>query len=147
MIREEKGLTQAQLADLMTTHQTMISHLELGKSQPDEQWARRLDEALGAGGRLLTAFKLVEPYLSQPHPNWDAYEEYRKVEAKVVRSYDLSTGRLSGLLQIEPYMRALFTAHNPWESEEQIAERGARAACPAESAVDAGWSQLGECHR
>lgn len=123
MIREEKGLTQAQLADLMTTHQTMISHLELGKSQPDERWARRLDEVLEAGGRLLMAFKLVEPYLSQPPPDWDAFKELRRVEGQAVRLYDLSTARITGLLQSEQYMRALFAKYNPWESSEQIESR------------------------
>ncbi|TQF03842.1 helix-turn-helix transcriptional regulator [Kitasatospora acidiphila] len=121
MIREERGLTQAQLADLVKAHQTMISHLELGKVQPDEKWARLLDEMLQAGGRLITAFKLVEPYLALPSPNWNAYEEYRKLETQAVRLYDLSTGRLSGLLQTEEYTRALFAAH--FDSAEQIEER------------------------
>lgn len=126
MLREEKGLTQAQLADLLTTHQTMISHLELGKVQPDESWARRLDEALGAGGLLVAAFKLVEPYLSRPHPNWDAYEEYRKLEGQAVRLYELATGRMPGLLQTEEYMRALFVSYNPAETEAKVRERLAR---------------------
>ena len=35
----------------------------------------------------------------------------------------MQIGRLSGLLQTEDYMRALFIAFNPWESEESIEQR------------------------
>ncbi|MDH6135990.1 transcriptional regulator with XRE-family HTH domain [Kitasatospora sp. MAA4] len=69
--RERAGLTQAELADMVVTHQTTISHLESGRTAPTRKWAKLLDEALGSGGHLLTAFELVSPYLSAPHPNWD----------------------------------------------------------------------------
>ncbi|MCC9306701.1 helix-turn-helix transcriptional regulator [Kitasatospora sp. RB6PN24] len=123
MIREERGLTQAQLADLVKAHQTMISHLELGKTPPDEKWARLLDEKLDAGGRLVMAFKLVEPYLAQPQAKWDAFKDFKKLESQAVRLYEFSTGRITGLLQSEAYMRALYRLHNPWESDEEIGER------------------------
>jgi transcriptional regulator with XRE-family HTH domain len=122
-VRERKGVTQAQLAEALMTHQTMISHLELGKIQPDELWAKRLDDALEAGGLLLGAYQLVEPFLAQPHPNSDAYEGYRKAEARATRVYDLSLGRPHGMLQSEQYMRALFGTHNPSEPSEHIEAR------------------------
>lgn len=121
--REAAGLTQTELADRVITHQTTISHLESGRTVPTEQWARRLDEALGSGGHLLTAFELVSPYLSAPHPNWDWFEDFTKAEAQARRIYELQTGRISGLLQTETYMRALFVASNPLETEELIDDR------------------------
>ncbi|MFE0460951.1 helix-turn-helix domain-containing protein [Kitasatospora sp. NPDC058965] len=126
--RENAGLTQAELADRLVTHQTMISHLELGKNQPDDTWAKNADRALGADGLLSMAYRMMAPYLSQRHPNWDAYEEYRKIEARAVRLYDLSTGRLSGLLQTEEYMRAMFVSYDPGDAEARVVERLARQA-------------------
>ncbi|MFE9424514.1 helix-turn-helix transcriptional regulator [Kitasatospora sp. NPDC006697] len=123
MFREALGLTQTQVADLVKAHQTMISNLELGKVQPDERWAKLLDEVLKANGILLAAFKLAEPFLSQRHPNWDAFKAYLKMEAQALRIYDFSMGRMPGLLQCEAYMRALFTAGNPMESADQIDAR------------------------
>lgn len=49
-LRIKRGLTQAQLADLVGTKQSSIARLESGVSQPRLSFLRRIIEALG--GRL-----------------------------------------------------------------------------------------------
>ncbi|MGF1430827.1 helix-turn-helix domain-containing protein [Kitasatospora sp. LaBMicrA B282] len=121
-LREDAGLTQAQVADRVTAHPSTISHLESGRDQPTLEWAVMLDRAIGSDGRLATAYELVSPYLSLPHPDWDFFE-YLRAESQAVRIHDFQAGRVSGLLQTENYMRALFRAHNPSETAEEIARR------------------------
>jgi transcriptional regulator with XRE-family HTH domain len=131
--RENEGVTQTELAEFLKTHQTLISHWELGKHFPDDKLARGSDKALGANELLYLAYLMIKPFLSRRSPNWDAYEEYRKIEAQAVRLYDLSTGRLSGLLQTEDYMRALFATHDPAKVEAKVQERLARQRSRAET--------------
>jgi transcriptional regulator with XRE-family HTH domain len=106
-LRISAGLTQKEVADQLITHQTMISHLEMGKVAPTLEWARRLDRVLGTGTQLTRAFELLEPFLGQPHPSWDWIGEFTRAEGQSRRIHELQTGRVSGLLQTEGYMRAV----------------------------------------
>ena len=47
-LRIERGLTQAQLAELVGTKQPSIARLERGDSEPSIAFLRRIAEALGA---------------------------------------------------------------------------------------------------
>lgn len=47
-LRIERGLTQAQLAELVGTKQPSIARLERGQSQPRIDFLRKIAEALGA---------------------------------------------------------------------------------------------------
>ncbi|MEV7776767.1 helix-turn-helix transcriptional regulator [Kitasatospora sp. NPDC088351] len=108
--RSASGLRQDELAKLMNIHQTRVSQFELGKSPPTLEDATRFDNALHAGGQLIRSYELVAPYLHDYHPDW--FQEFAKSEAQASVIRELHTGRVSGLLQTESYMRALFAAHN-----------------------------------
>ncbi|GAA1224014.1 helix-turn-helix transcriptional regulator [Kitasatospora nipponensis] len=122
-LREAAEISQSELADRAVAHPSTISYLESGRTAPSRDWAELLDTALGSKGQLVTAYELIAPYLAIPHPDWDWFDEFRKAEALAERIHELQTGRISGLLQTEEYMRALFTARNWRESDEQLAER------------------------
>lgn len=49
-LREERGLTQEELADLVDIHQTYLSQLERGRKSPSLWVILRLSHALGVRG-------------------------------------------------------------------------------------------------
>src|SRR5262245_29372211 len=55
--RSERGLTKKQLAKQMSFDPSYISHVEAGRHRPTEDFARRADAALRAGGALWQLFK------------------------------------------------------------------------------------------
>lgn len=103
---------------MVNIHQTRVSQFELSKSFPILKDVVRFDRALNAGGQLVRSFELVAPYVSEYHPDW--FQDFARSEAKARAIRELHTGRISGLLQTEGYMRALFEAHNPDLAPEEL---------------------------
>lgn len=62
-LREKKGLTQAQLAELAETSQPQIKRLENGERELTVDWARRLAGPLGT-----TAVKILFPEIADETP-------------------------------------------------------------------------------
>ncbi|MFI6848379.1 helix-turn-helix transcriptional regulator [Kitasatospora sp. NBC_00085] len=116
--RQAAGLRQDELAVMVSIHQTRVSQFELSKAPPTLKDAAMFDKALGAGGHLVRSYELVAPYLHDYHPDW--FQEFARSEAKALAIRELHTGRISGLLQTESYMRALFDAQNGDLGPEEI---------------------------
>src|SRR5262245_51895387 len=55
--RDERGLTKKQLAKQMSFDPSYISHVEAARHRPTEDFARRADAALRAGGALWQLFR------------------------------------------------------------------------------------------
>ncbi|WP_307853442.1 helix-turn-helix transcriptional regulator [Kitasatospora sp. RG8] len=116
--RQAAGLRQDEVAGLVNIHQTRVSQFELSKAPPTLKDAEMFDRALGTGGQLVRSYELIAPYLHDYHPDW--FQEFAKSEAKAVVIRQLQTGRISGLLQTERYMRALFVEENEGLAPNEI---------------------------
>lgn len=55
--RDERGLSKKQLAAEMGFDPSYVSHVEARRHRPTEDFARRADQALDAGGELLDLFE------------------------------------------------------------------------------------------
>ncbi|MER8185532.1 Scr1 family TA system antitoxin-like transcriptional regulator [Kitasatospora sp. NPDC094015] len=119
--RKGAGLSQTQVARLVNSHQTTISQLETGKAAPTQWWAEQLDHALQAQGSLVAAYELVAPFLEgSTVPDW--FREFAREEAHAKVVHERASGRISGLLQTEEYMRAQFRHYDPAATPEKINE-------------------------
>ncbi|MFE7188071.1 helix-turn-helix domain-containing protein [Kitasatospora sp. NPDC057541] len=116
--RKAAGLSQEELAQIVNMHQTRVSQFELGKALPTMRDVVQFDKALNAGGQLIRSYELVAPYLHDHHPDW--FQEYVRSEAKARTIRELQTGHMSGLLQTERYMRALFADGNDTLGPDEV---------------------------
>jgi len=55
--RDMRGLTKKQLAAVMGFDPSYVSHVEARRHRPTEDFARRAESALGAGGELVRLFR------------------------------------------------------------------------------------------
>ncbi|MCT2589946.1 helix-turn-helix transcriptional regulator [Streptomyces sp. N2-109] len=111
--RETTGLTQQELADAVIMTRSHISHIEAGRRVPSKEDARRLDKALNTGDVLSSFLPQTDAVVA------DYFETARLLEqqATVIREFALSF--VPGILQTEPYARAVLRVGFPPLSEEE----------------------------
>ncbi|GAA2113377.1 helix-turn-helix transcriptional regulator [Streptomyces synnematoformans] len=118
VLREEAGLTQEQLAEQMRYSQYTIAGVEQGRRFPSQQLVALSEEVLGEfAARMLktTRRSLTRKVgLSSKFQHWASIEE----DALTLYAYECRT--IPGLLQPEPYIRALLDTGLPPLTEEQI---------------------------
>ncbi|WP_431043480.1 helix-turn-helix domain-containing protein [Streptomyces sp. P1-3] len=115
-MRERAGMTARQAGDLLGTGPVQISHIEAGRIGVSEDRLRRLADHYRCGNPELV--EALVGMATERVRGW--WEEYRGVLAAM--SLDLAAlewharamqtlqvVHIPGLLQVEPYMRALFT--------------------------------------
>ncbi|WP_030751218.1 helix-turn-helix domain-containing protein [Streptomyces sp. NRRL F-5135] len=118
-LRTTAGLTQAELGDRTHVVSTRITQIERASgAKPTLALARALDAALGADDLLVELW----PYVyREAFPDWSrkfmAYSE----RAVAIREYAAHV--VPGLLQTEPYARAVLSLDVLLDGEEQLAER------------------------
>ncbi|MGW4240203.1 helix-turn-helix domain-containing protein [Streptomyces sp. NPDC004749] len=118
-LRTAAGLTQAELGDRTHVVSTRITQIERASgAKPTLELARALDVALGADDLLVELW----PYVyREAFPDWSrkfmAYSE----RAVLIRQYAAHV--VPGLLQTEPYARAVLSLDVLLDGEEQLAER------------------------
>ncbi|GGY94856.1 helix-turn-helix domain-containing protein [Streptomyces nitrosporeus] len=117
-LRDEAHLTQEQFAPLVRYSAAYIAKIEQGKRFPPAKLLDRAEEVLGpTASRVLgaAAQSLTRKVgLASWFLQWAAVEE----EAVSLYSYECSV--IPGLLQPEPYIRALFERRLPPLTEEQF---------------------------
>jgi tetratricopeptide (TPR) repeat protein len=107
-LRLDRGLSYRGLADLVHYGKTYIQELESGKKPPSAALAARLDEMLGAGGRLAATMR---PELSdEADAEIDAIELARRVSAS-----DVSQGTLDRLERASDVMAMAYATTPPAE--------------------------------
>ncbi|MEO3975620.1 helix-turn-helix transcriptional regulator [Streptomyces sp. CAU 1734] len=120
-LRDEARLTQEQFAPLVKYSVAYIAKIEQGKRFPPKGLLDRSEAVLGgpASRVLLAAAKSLmrKKGLASWFRQWAAIEE----EAISLYAYECSV--IPGLLQPEPYMRALFDRRLPPLTEEQLEDR------------------------
>ncbi|MCM2428494.1 helix-turn-helix domain-containing protein [Streptomyces sp. RKAG337] len=123
--RKSRGLTQAQLGELVHVSDSYVSAVETCERIPSPEFIAAADEALEAGGLLAIATEHLA------HDRYPAYfKDFAKLEAEAMSISSYSTHVLHGLLQIEEYAEAVISSEFPPLDEEEINRlvdaRGAR---------------------
>ncbi len=89
--RTSRGLSLAALAQLAAYNKGYISNVERGIKPPNERFARAVDRALGAGGRLVAAEHMDQAAKQDTQP-WQTAELLGRIQAS-----DTSPGTLDAL--------------------------------------------------
>jgi transcriptional regulator with XRE-family HTH domain len=115
--RQERGLSLAQLAQLVPCNRGYVGQLEHGDRRPSPDFANRLDEVLGADGALAA---LAVDDSSAPAPSGaddpvDAFELARRVAAS-----DIGTTTLTGLEQATDQLAVAYQGTRPEELLPEI---------------------------
>jgi transcriptional regulator with XRE-family HTH domain len=113
--RLHRGWTQVQLGQKVGFSGSYISDVERGERLPSADFAKRCDEAFAAPG---TIERLQEGAKRNAYP--DFFAPVVPLEEKAVRIHGWELGSVPGLLQTEDYARALITASEPNETDQEI---------------------------
>lgn len=121
--REEAGLTQKELADLLAVHPSLVAHWEAGRRMPGPRDAQRLDQVLKTGG---TFVRFLEK-----NPFADHFERVAKAETEATRIEEFAPVYVPGLLQTKAYATEVYRAsrlfYPPDELDRQVVNRLQRA--------------------
>ncbi|WP_432058359.1 helix-turn-helix domain-containing protein [Streptomyces sp. bgisy022] len=120
-LREEARLTQEQFASLVRYSVAYIAKIEQGKRFPPRDLLERSEEALGAvAGRVL---KAAAKSLTRRAGLASWFRQWAGIEEEAISLFAYECAVIPGLLQPEPYIRALFERRLPPLSEEQFEQQ------------------------
>lgn len=121
-LRADRKLSQDQLAKRINVSKSLVSQFESGKSIPQPDTARALDQIYGTGDEVQKAAKDAREDRRPWLRSWRDHER----RATVLRCWEPLL--IPGLLQREPYMRSLFGAvpSNRGRIDELVRTRLAR---------------------
>jgi len=115
--REGAGLSQEELGLPLFVSASFIGQLESGTRRMQLDQARRLDEVLHADGFFVRNCAALK---KSKYP--DHFAEAAEAEAAAKTIKEFAPQLIPGLLQIEPYARAVFRAGLPTATEDVIDE-------------------------
>ncbi|MGW1511050.1 helix-turn-helix domain-containing protein [Streptomyces sp. NPDC002394] len=124
VLRNNAGLSQAELADITHCSEDLISAVERGVRTPQPDFLLRVDPAVGAGGVLAAAVEDVQKALAQArvrHPDW--FQDFAKAEAEAVALHYYAVQAVPGILQTPAYARNLFEHRRPMLDEATVEKR------------------------
>ncbi|MFJ2604777.1 Scr1 family TA system antitoxin-like transcriptional regulator [Streptomyces sp. NPDC087425] len=137
--REEAGLTQRQLGELVNYTASLIGQIETARKLPTVAFSERVDAALDTGGLLS---RLLELVMRSQLPAW--FREAAELEARANEISIFQTHMIHGLLQTPEYARAVLGALDRQNLEDRTAARLARQRLFAREAPPVVWVILGE---
>ncbi|MFJ9028205.1 Scr1 family TA system antitoxin-like transcriptional regulator [Streptomyces sp. NPDC102274] len=114
--RRAAGYTQRSLAERVILDEETIRSIERGRRPLKEDLAETLDELLDAKGALSVGLANM-PEIDL-YPLWS--EQYMDHEREAIALSSYQNQVVTGLLQIEPYARALFRGRIPAFNEDEI---------------------------
>jgi transcriptional regulator with XRE-family HTH domain len=115
ILREQRGLTQNALAQLVFCSPSLVSAIELGTKPAKLDLVQRIDKALDAHGALLNVWPITS---SGNYSSWFAYVAELERETTKIHEWELRV--FPGLLQTREYARALMRAVRPRDTDEKI---------------------------
>ncbi|MFB4424180.1 helix-turn-helix domain-containing protein [Streptomyces sp. QL37] len=117
-LRDEAHLTQEQFAPRVQYSAAYIAKIEQGKRFPPRDLLDRSEEVLGAtAARVLSA---AAKSLTRKVGLASWFLQWAAIEENSISLYSYEPSVISGLLQPEPYIRALFERRLPPLAEEQF---------------------------
>ncbi|MFD6879918.1 MULTISPECIES: Scr1 family TA system antitoxin-like transcriptional regulator [unclassified Streptomyces] len=141
--RERKGLSQADLGELLFVSGSFIGQLESGTRRMHLDFAQQIDEILDTGGFFV---RNCGAAAKSKYPDHFAAAAEAEALATAIREY--APLIIPGLLQTEPYARAVFRAYQPTATEETMDElvtnRLARSAILDNETTPLFWCVLDE---
>jgi transcriptional regulator with XRE-family HTH domain len=114
-MREQAGLTQAELAARVCYSASLISAAELGAKPAEQDLVERLDKELSANGLLLEVWPITT--IGRHSAGFVA-----SLEDEACKIHDWEPRFIPGLLQTADYARAVISAVRPMDSGESIEE-------------------------
>ncbi|MEU8703787.1 helix-turn-helix transcriptional regulator [Streptomyces sp. NPDC048565] len=117
-LREEARLTQEQFAPLVQYSAAYIAKIEQGKRFPPRDLLERSEEVLGAGAARVLAAAARSLTRKVGLASW--FQQWAGIEEDAVSLLSYESSVIPGLLQPEPYIRALFDRRLPPLAEEQF---------------------------
>ncbi|MBU7598353.1 helix-turn-helix transcriptional regulator [Streptomyces sp. P38-E01] len=109
--REEAGLTQKELAELLAVHSSLVAHWEAGRRLCGPRDASRLDQTLKTGGTFVR-FLRKDDYARR-------FERVATAEAHATRIEEYAPVLVPGILQTRPYALEVHrSAQFSWRPEE-----------------------------
>lgn len=104
-VRREAGLTQEELSAKLNYARTLVGMWETGQRTPKIEHCRRIDDALGTGGRFARMRREIGAEDAR-----ERVAELSKVEAQATAIRAYSPLYVPGLMQTKEYMRQHFGA-------------------------------------
>lgn len=120
MWRQEAGVSREQVGEESNYSPDTITSFERGVRKPPAKLLALADDMFGARGKLKAAAQYLEP---EKFPS--RTREFMECEASAIALQSYETLLIPGLLQTEPYARALLRAHYPPLDEETVEVRTA----------------------
>ncbi len=117
-LREDAGLRQGQLGDIIFCTASLIGQIETARKVPTRDFSERVDAALGTGGVFS---RLVGLVLRSQLPVW--FQAYAALETKATYISSFQAQLVYGLLQTEEYARAVLRAGWSDKLDEAVAAR------------------------
>ncbi|MEX3099759.1 MULTISPECIES: helix-turn-helix transcriptional regulator [unclassified Streptomyces] len=113
--RTRAGMSFQQLADVVNYSKPHVYGVELGTRMPLPPISAKFDVAFGTEFLFQAMYEAI--LRERPQKRFDHCLE---LEAKAIRIQEFSATLVPGLLQTEPYMRALFRRNNPGANAQEI---------------------------
>ncbi|MFF4156363.1 helix-turn-helix domain-containing protein [Streptomyces sp. NPDC001678] len=101
--REAAKHTQKSLANAIVCSASLIAHIEAGRRKPSAEDAERIDQALGTDGFFARFLPTLSTARFAAH-----YAQIADLEKLATCIQEYGAALVPGLLQIEPYARAIF---------------------------------------
>ncbi|MEU6524654.1 helix-turn-helix transcriptional regulator [Streptomyces sp. NPDC046924] len=117
-LREEARLTQEQFAPLVRYSAAYIAKIEQGKRFPPRDLLDRSEEILGATAARVLAASARSLTRRAGLASW--FRQWAGIEEEAISLYAYECRAIPGLLQPEPYIRAIFERRLPPLAEDQI---------------------------
>ncbi|MGW7363149.1 helix-turn-helix domain-containing protein [Streptomyces sp. NPDC054841] len=113
--REGAGLRVAEFGQRIGYSEDLIRKVERGARIPRPEYLEKVDQVLGAGGKVAAMKKMLA---EARYPK--KVRELAKLEAQAVELSAYRTHNLHGLLQTEEYARALIGTQRPAYSADEV---------------------------
>ena len=117
-LREEAGLTQEEFAQRVQYSAAYVAKIEQGKRFPPSDLPTRAEPALGAAAAKVLGAAARSLTRRAGLASW--FRQWAGIEEEAVSLYAYECRAIPGLLQPEPYIRAIFDQRLPPLTEEQI---------------------------
>ncbi|MFJ7072932.1 helix-turn-helix domain-containing protein [Streptomyces sp. NPDC098781] len=137
--REEAGLTQKKLGDIVYCTGSLVGQIETARKLPTLPFSERVDVALGTGGTLSRLHELV---MRSQLPAW--FQQVAELESRAIEIGTFQTHMVHGLLQTKEYARAVLGVLDDTDLDDRTEVRLARQRIFEKGEAPVFWMILSE---
>ncbi|MGW4813953.1 helix-turn-helix domain-containing protein [Kitasatospora cineracea] len=117
-LREEKGLSQSGLGELVFCSGAYLGQIEVAVRKPQADLSGRLDAALGTGGHFTRLYPMVARTRHAAH-----FARAAELEAQAETISQYAPTLVPGLLQTADYARAVIRTGQPFSSAAEVDDK------------------------